>query len=77
MSTLKKINLHWGSIMDFLITKLELFLISTNLGYKVKKKTKTKTKTFAPFICPFFFPNPLLNAFLAEILRQPFFNHTR
>ena len=33
MSTFKKINLHWGSIMDFLITKLELFLISTNLGY--------------------------------------------
>ena len=73
MSTLKKRNLHWGSIMDFLITKLELFLISTNLGYKVK----TKTKTFPPFICPFFFPNPLLNAFLAEILCEPFFYHTK
>lgn len=75
MSTLKKINLHWGSIMDFLITKLELFLISTNLGYNGEKKTKTKT--FAPFICRFFFPNPLLNAFLAGILCQPFFYHTR
>ena len=53
MSTFKKINLHWGSIMDFLITKLELFLISTNLGYNGEKKTKTKT--FAPFICSFFF----------------------
>lgn len=39
--------------MDFLITKLELFLISTNLGYNGEKKTKTKT--FAPFICSFFF----------------------
>ena len=53
MSTFKKINLYWGSIMDFLITKLELFLISTNLGYNGEKKTKTKT--FAPFICSFFF----------------------
>ena len=41
MSTFKKINLHWGSIMDFLISKLKLFLISTKLGYNVKK-TKTK-----------------------------------
>ena len=42
MSTFKKINLHWGSIMDFLITKLELFLISTNLGYNGEKKQKQK-----------------------------------
>ena len=28
--------------MDFLITKLELFLISTNLGYNGKKKNKNK-----------------------------------
>ena len=42
MSTFKKINLHWGSIMDFLITKFELFLISTNLGYNGEKKNKNK-----------------------------------
>ena len=28
--------------MDFLITKLELFLISTNLGYNGEKKQKQK-----------------------------------
>ena len=75
MSTFKKINLHWGSIMDFLITKLELFLISTNLGYNGEKKQKQK-RLLHSFV-HFFFPNPLLNAFLAGILCQPFFYHTR
>ena len=50
--------------MDFLITKLELFLISTNLGYNGEKKTKTKT--FAPFICSFFFRILFWMRFLQE-----------
>ena len=57
MSTFKNINLHWGSMMDFWITKLKLFLISTKLGYNVKKQNKTKQKHFTtPFTCTFFFP---------------------
>ena len=75
MSTFKKINLYWGSIMDFLITKLELFLISTNLGYNGEKNKNKNVCSIHLFI--FFLPNPLLNAFLAGILCQPFFYHTR
>ena len=75
MSTFKKINLRWGSIMDFFIAKLELFLISTNLGYNGGKKNKNKNVCSIHLFI--FFPNPLLNAFLAGILWQPFFYHTR
>ena len=45
--------------------------------YEIWATMWKKKKTFAPFICPFFFPNPLLNAFLARISCQPFFYHTR
>ena len=54
MSTFKKINLHWGSIMDFLITKLELFLISTNLGYNGEKKKQKQKRLLHSFVHFFF-----------------------
>ena len=78
MSTFKKINLHCMGINNgFFDYKIRIIPNQNEFGLQCEKNKKTKTKTFAPFICPFFFPNPLLNAFLAGILCQPFFYHTR
>lgn len=41
--------------MDFLITKLELFLISTNLGYNVKKQKQKQKRLLHSFVHFFFF----------------------